>query len=258
MGLLLPLIYFSSAAKSQKYCCRYSRQNALLKTILKFHITTGMELPILVLLCIILMYPYACGRWARWTSDEFDCQKGYVALSWWIGGKRRGMSSACGCGLENGPLLITASVPCDSFRLDQFNNLTDTNFHYCQHGAANTRAKDQAVCPLRFPYRQRGRRLGCVSGLRGAGMRMGCRWGKVTGWSFGAPGGGCRLNNVKYLVLICKPSKLRMRPVRGIAQRARNAVAVRGFDTQMLLPFLYKHLFQIDQVDFFSFLTTPP
>lgn len=102
--------------------------------------------------------------------------KRLCALSWRTRGKRRGTSSACGCGLENCPLLITASVPCDSFHSDQFNKLTDTNFHYCQQGAANTRAKDQAACRLRFLYQQRGRQLACVSGLLGAGMD--CWWGK--------------------------------------------------------------------------------
>lgn len=46
-------------------------------------------------------------------------------IGWRIWGERGRWFSACGCG-EN--YLITASVPCDSFHLDQFNNLTDTNF----------------------------------------------------------------------------------------------------------------------------------
>lgn len=207
IGWLLPLIYFSSAAKNQKYCCSYSRQNALSKSSLKLHITTGMELPIPALVCIILMYPYACGRWARWALDEFV--KRLCAFSWRIWGKRRGMSLACSCSLENCSVLITSSVPCDSFHLDQFNNLTDTNVYYWQHSTANMGAKDQAVCLLCFPYQQHGCQLGCISELLDAGMRMDCWWGKVGSWSFC----GCRLNNMKYPVLICKPSKLRTRPV---------------------------------------------
>lgn len=199
IDLLLPLICFSSAAKSWKYSCRYSRQNALLKTSLKLHIATGMELPIPVLLCIILMYPYACGRWVCWASDEFDCQKVTCTQLKDLGKKGGGRLQHV-CGLESCPLLITASVPCDSFHLDQFNKLTDTNFHYCQHGTANTGAKDHAPCCSAPPV-QRGHQPGCVSGLLAVGTRMDWWWEKVIGWFFDAPAWGCRLNNMKCLDL---------------------------------------------------------
>jgi len=90
------------------------------------------------------------------------------------------MSSAGSSSLENCPLLIIALVPCDSFHLDRFSKPMDKYFQYCQHGAANTRAKDQALCLLRLLYQQRGRQLGCISGLLGVGTRMDCQGGKVT------------------------------------------------------------------------------
>lgn len=51
-------------------------------------------------------------------------------------------------------LLLQLSAPCDYSQLDQFNKLTDTNFHYCQHCRTNVAAKDQAVFLLCFMYQQ--------------------------------------------------------------------------------------------------------
>lgn len=160
-------------------------------------------------------------------------------LGWRIWGKRRRRFSACGCG-EN--YLITASVPRDSFHLDQFNNLTDTNFFAVSVA--------QPIWEWRI---QQSLVVSLDSSAQGWGWNIGGE--KVTGWSFSAPGWACSLNNMKYLVLICKLSKQRMRPVGGVALRPRNAMAVRGFHTQrQCFSLSFINLFKWSKMIFFLLL----